>query len=173
MRRFLNFKPPDHLSLKDAVEWMLTQDPRSLEFHWLLQSEYCELHSRVREYDFILLYTKENYGADATCLMERAGIQRFNSMGPNTNHTPVWTARPRDCDQQPLLDKGLAIEADSNACAEDEEVTHLELLFPQDVARRLVHHLQQDYITFNIPEPSWIDEATGVLYETPLRELRF
>lgn len=156
-----------YLSVKDAVTWMLEHDPRTQEFHWMLQSEYCELRKRVHQFSVVMLYSKKRTGGDASCLLEAAGLQRFNSMGPAYNNTPFWTTQARECMDMPTLNR----EPSAASCTADDEEDILKLIFPPDVARRLMAHLQQDYDTFNIPEPSWIKDATGILYETPIIEL--
>ena len=60
---------------------MLSPDLRTLEFHQLLQSEYCELRDRVQEFRYVLLYFKEHPGA-GKCVMRLAGVERLNRMAP-------------------------------------------------------------------------------------------
>ena len=157
-----------NISMKDMVEWMLSQDPTDVEFHWLLQSEYCKLTDRIHSYDYVLYYAKETFGPDSVCLMEKAGIGRFNTNGPEANWSDFWTAGANSCHEE---ENELANEPTTTSCEEDEEVLMAKLLFPPDVAKLLMAHLRQDYVTFNIPEPDWFSQATGILYDTPFHEL--
>jgi len=151
-------------SLKDAVEWMLARNPKQLESHWLLQSEYCELSKRVLEYDVVMLYSKDTLAADASCLMELAGIQAFNSDGEEQ----FWRTLT---DLVGTGDRPGTTSHAGSSYTDDEDAEKLKLLFPPKVANLLMAHLQQDYDVFNIPKPEWIAHATGTLYATPVLDL--
>jgi hypothetical protein len=157
-----------NVSMKNLVEWMLSQDPAHVEFHWLLQSEYCQLRDRIQSYDYVLHYGKETFGPDSACLMEKAGLVRFNTNGPKTNWSDFWTVGASSCREE---EEELGNEPTTTSCTEDAEVEMLKLLLPPEVAKLLMAHFRQDYVTFNIPEPDWLSQALGILYDTPFVEL--
>jgi len=139
------------LSMKDAVEWMLMQNPARLEQHWLLQSEHCQLRDRVTEYTVVGRYSKENLSKDASCIMDMAGVGDFNNMGPQSTSESFWDA--------------VAAPNPTGSDTDAQEIAELQRLFTPEAARKLIQHLRQDYETFNYPkEPAWLEGATGELY---------
>lgn len=145
------------LTMQDAVEWFLAQDPIRLENHWLLQSEHCQLRDRVTEYTIITRYSYDLASKEQDCLMDMAGLSEFNNLGLGSDGTSFWDS----------------FEARDSAVRTDlQEVRLLQKLFTPDAARRLIQHLKQDYETFNYPQvPQWLEGATGELYRQSLMTL--
>merc|ERR1719183_3329296 len=69
-------------SMKDVVEWFVTQDLHKVDIHWRFQSDFCELHSRLLEYDFLLFYSKSNVNADAICTLKKSTSRALQCHGP-------------------------------------------------------------------------------------------
>lgn len=141
-----------NVTMRKAVEWLLQTN--STSGHWKPQSSFCELENRVQDYTFLGLYAQEKFGADAACLMTIAGIDKYNSIG--SNNTPIWGA------------------VDHSACKpfnffhfEDKasEGEMMKKLFTPEAARNVIKAYKVDYITFQLPEPEWVPEATGELFD--------
>merc|ERR1719277_45201 len=148
-------------SMKDLVAWvqMTNLSSPNVEAHWMPQSDFCQLKARLAEYNVIGLYTKDKLAADATCIMKMGGINQFNSLGSASGNEPFWQV-------------GAVGGGPNVTCSSDlEEEALLKKMLTPDAARLLVEAFQADYDLFNLPRPSWIDEATGELYMTPLAEL--
>lgn len=134
------------VSFSRVVEWLLASDPRKVNRHWRLQSEHCHLRERIHEYNIIGYMTKETLAEDAACIMDRMGISAFNTADGTPGH-PFWT---------PPKKRGPA----------NAEEDLLKKFFTASAARRVIRHLRQDYETFNLPpEPKWVAEASGSLYD--------
>mmetsp|Transcript_64130 Transcript_64130/g.173140 ORF Transcript_64130/g.173140 Transcript_64130/m.173140 type:complete len:333 (-) Transcript_64130:254-1252(-) len=137
--------PIDHnvwVSIRKIVSWALNADlgPSHLNEHWVMQSHFCELKERIHEYTFIGYMTKESLTRDAACLLEEAGLAKFNAefVGDETpTEKNTWTNEER------LLMK----------------------LFTKDAAKELVQKFADDYSTFGLPEPAWVESATGEWYD--------
>lgn len=140
-----NSKLGKPISFSQGWRWMLTKDPTTLNGHWTLQSEHCQLRTRIKEYNFIGLMTKETYAHDSRCILERAGLEEYDTTGDGSGK-PLFTPSP------PGANKA------------EEDV--LKKLFTPEAARSLIAHLHADYETFNFPsEPSWVAEATGEWFD--------
>lgn len=143
------------ISFEKVVDWMLTVDPTDIDGHWSLQSEHCELRTRVREFSVIALYSKDSLARDSACIMKLAGISRFNTQGNGTDK-PFW--------EDPS--GGASERATSNPDILDEEQV-LKRLFTPGAARRLIQHFHQDYKVFGFQEePEWVQHATGEWYRS-------
>lgn len=59
---------------------------------------------------------------------------------------------------------GLGLDLD------EREVTLLKKLFTKEAAMKLYAHLKEDYDTFHLPLPSWVNSATGEYYDRPCVE---
>lgn len=138
----ITFQKGEPIPFRQALLWMLRSDPANVDGHWKLQSEHCDLKNRIQEYTIVGLMTKETLYQDATCIMRQAGLDRFN-VRDNVDE-PFW-----------------AQKAAVNKQREESEIDVLKKLFMPDAARELMTKLHQDYETFHLPEPTWIDQATG------------
>jgi len=132
-----------------AIQWMLKQDPSKVNGHWSLQSEHCGLKRRLREFNLVGLYTHETLGDDASCVMEVAGIDKFNVMGGGSTER-YWRAGARN-----------TYKSSEEKSALTNETVVLKKMFSRESAIRLKAKFAEDYSLFNFPYPSWIDEATG------------
>ena len=133
------------ISFSRIWRWMLRNEPASLNGHWTLQSEHCQLRTRIKEYNWIGLMTKETFAHDSRCILERAGLEGFDTTGDGSG-TPLFTPSPQGANKA------------------EEDV--LKKLFTPEAARSLIAHLHADYETFNFPhEPSWVAEATGEWFD--------
>lgn len=147
----------ERVTMKTAVDWYTTVNKRTLDEHWLPQSYICQLDTRVSEYTVVGLYSEDNYGNDASCLMEVANISYFNSKGPEYGNAPYW----EDVDTATLVPPN-NYHVDTDAA----EQLMLQKLFTKEGARRLIGALAVDYDTFHFPrEPAWVIGATGEWYE--------
>jgi len=132
-----------------AIRWMLEQDPSTLNGHWSLQSEHCELKRRLREFNLVGLYTHDTLGDDASCVMEVAGIDKFNIIGGGSTER-YWRAGAHN-----------GLHSLNETPALTNETAVLKKMFSRVSAIRLMGRFAEDYSLFNFPYPSWIDEATG------------
>jgi len=159
--------PDERISMKTILDWYLTQNPAELPLdlnHWVMQSSFCELKTRVREYDVIGLYTKETMSVDATCVMEMGNISEYNTKGSAYDDEPFWELPSED--QQEFTGSGPT--ENTLATTSSAETDLLKKIFTPEAAYKLAMHLQQDYETFNLLRPDWISQATGELFDAPL-----
>lgn len=151
---------PTHTNIfKDAVEWALRTDMSVVNPHWLPQAYHCELHKYISAYTVIGVIDKTNnvnqYPRDAACLLEEAGLSRFDIFSNQTDvgerpHCPTCAA--------------------TSMSASEEDI--LKRLFTPDAARALIKRLQIDYDTFGfVKEPAWVAAATGEWYSKPPNQL--
>jgi len=116
----------------------------------------------VSEYNVVGLYSEENYGEDATCLMDIANISSFNSKGPEYNNTPYWESIDTASDRPPN---------DYHSDTDAEEKAVLQKLFTKEGAEMLIEALADDYDTFHFPKnPDWLAGATGEWFDAVLSE---
>lgn len=128
------------ISFATAVEWMLSRKPRTLDPHWQLQSEHCDLRTRLGEYTVIGLMSKSSFSDDARCILEMANISHTNR---DRNGKPIfYTGRQSSISEEDMLKR----------------------MFTPEAARALVRHMRQDYNVFQLQEPAWTSAATGELY---------
>jgi hypothetical protein len=140
---------PKAVTFESVVNAMLHSDPRSMDGHWKLQSEHCELKTRVSEYSIIGLMKKDTLAADATCILDIAGLSEFNVDGSGQRFWHI-----------PTQSDGDIVHVDPQS-----EESVLKKLFTPDAARALIAHLKQDYDTFHFQrEPDWVKDATGEWY---------
>lgn len=150
------------VTMRAAVDWMVGTDRTIVNEHWLPQSYFCELQDRVSEYTTVGLYSEENYGKDATCLMDMANISYFNSKGAEYGFSPYWEDVDTASDRPPN---------DYHSDTDDEEQLVLQKLFSPEGAQKLIEALANDYDTFHFPkEPAWLAGATGEWYDSVLSE---
>jgi len=146
------------VTMRKAVDWMVSVDTASLEGHWLPQSYFCELRGRVSEYTMIGVYSEENYGNDASCLMDMANLSYYNSKGPEYDNAPYWDDAA-----------SFGSENDYHCSTDAEEHALLQKLFTKDGAERLIEALAVDYDTFHFPrQPEWLSGATGEWFDAVL-----
>lgn len=147
---------PGQVSMRILTGWMEHSDLTLLKGHWSPQAYFCDLENRAEEYTFIGVYEEETFGENAACLMELGAIEKYNTMGPGLNNTPIWG------------------RTDMSACpapnpyhlgSAEEEVNMMKKLFTTRAAKVIIEAYKIDYITFNLPEPDWIFEATGELFD--------
>jgi len=148
------------LTMSVAVNWMMQANLLTLNEHWLPQAYFCQLKSRILQYSIVGRYSQNSYGDDATCVMEDAGLDRYNSKGPDHNNTAYWTTSDTSANAPPN---------NYHTNTDAEENAMLQRLFTPDAARKLIALLHMDYETFNFPkEPAWVPQATGSLYNKGL-----
>jgi len=135
------------ISFKTALEWVLESDPDNIDGHWGLQSAHCELNSRLGEYNLVTMMNKDSLGDDASCIMETAGIARFNVVGGGS--TDRYWRSPNDTDPTAISDVGRT-----------EEYV-LKKLFSEHTADQFMRKFHKDYALFRLQPPEWIKEATG------------
>lgn len=141
------------LPFSSAVDWLrnlphTNGEPvtAALNSHWNLQSRHCELNKRIHEYNFVLMMTSDSLAADATCLLERAGLSSLNVQN-STDSSPYW------------------ISADSSG-AVSTTADHLKAFYTKEAAEVVYKAYEEDYHTFNLSRPSWIEDAHGRLYHS-------
>lgn len=152
-------------TMHKAVEWIQHADLASLDVNWLPQSYFCELQKRVGEYTVVGLYSRNNYGDDASCVMTRANIEGYNFKSPEYVGTelqklPLW--------QQ--SDRVSALRVHSLRPFNDTaEHALMQKLFTEEGALSLMAVFHEDYTTFHFPErPTWLPAVTGDLYDVEL-----
>lgn len=158
-----NMKEGERLTFRKALEWALDTrtDLSTANGHWRMQSEMCGLKDNIGFFSIIGLTTKSTLSRDATCIMDRAGLSQYNVVHHTTNDSaleatsdePFW--RPHSD-----MIKGWGAETRYQATGGDE-TEMLRRLYTPELARRAIRRFQQDYDMFHIPEPDWIDQATG------------
>lgn len=154
------------LTMKDVVEWVVKADlsSPSTNAHWMPQSEFCELRDRISEYNVIGLYNKDLLWKDSTCVMDMAGFSEFNTLGPEYDDAPFWAP----VDEKFDISGGVSATSSDSAA----EIEELKKLFTKEAGRAVLKAYESEIKLFNFPpEPEWLKDATGELYETPLSEL--
>lgn len=147
-----------HVSFEAVVGWALQRNlsSRNLDGHWLLQARHCELHARVRDFTVVGLMQKDSFGVDSSCLLERAGLQRFNR---GRDDKPLF-AKAQKLGSGWGAPNGFVAHGTQWGTSEEEAV--LQKLYTQEAARAMIHHMQEDYQTFGFPaEPAWVAHASG------------
>jgi len=119
-------------SVKMAMPWSNT--------HWNLQSEHCELQKRIHEYNFISLMQPSTFTDNAMCLMSLGNLTQYasNAIGELTFTTQV----------NPTLKTKNHFSA-------------LKKFYTPEAARAVMELYKTDYDLFKVPEPAWINDATG------------
>lgn len=137
------------ISFRHALDWILNDSTNILQIdgHWSLQSNRCGMSNGSLEKYFTIVgkMTKATLQQDAARIMETAGIDRYNIATRGSNGTKFWN------------DGGVKYKQ----YREESEEDVLRKLFTPETARQLMKKFQQDYDTFQLPEPDWIDQATG------------
>ena len=84
-------KKGEVVTFHEAINWMLEQnDLSNIDGHYKLQSEYCNLHSHINDdYTIIGRMEKGTLISDPTCIMEHAGLSRFNRVRKGSMD-PYW-----------------------------------------------------------------------------------
>lgn len=134
------------IPFSSAVEWINAVNVSNLDGHFKLQSAHCELDQRIHEYNVIGLFTHNTLAADATCLMEKAGLSKFNTIGQGAVNAPFWHLPNQD--------------SNSN----QEHIELLKSFYTRESAELLYQKFAKDYALFGLPRPAWIDEAHGKLF---------
>ena len=152
-RKHAGKKKGQKVTFREAINWILDQDVSSINGHWKLQSEHCNLRNHIKDYTIIGRMEKETLSSDASCLMDKAGISMFNKVN-DSSPEPFWR------DKKDMVSKKHHSTKQELVRVESEEDV-LKKLFTPRMARILVEKMQQDYDTFKLPEPTWIKDATG------------
>lgn len=134
-------KSGDQITFSQAVSWILDQDLSELDGHFRPQANHCELDQRIDEYNVIGLMESRNLASTASCLLERAGLERLNVINGKEGSEPFW--QPKTGEQT---------------------VDYLMKFYTTESAKAVYDAFAIDYQTFDIPPPSWMDHATGELY---------
>jgi len=129
-------------SIRKIVTWALNSelDPYHQNEHWVMQSHFCDLKERINEYTFIGFMTKETLSRDARCMLEEAGFANFGTVFAD--------------DAAPI-----------NEAVGTKEDHILMKLFTKDAATKLIEKYADDYNTFGLPRPDWVESATGEWYD--------
>merc|ERR1711957_705415 len=90
-RRENQFGKP--VSFLQAIEWMLANGPTKVNTHWAIQSFRCELKHRLQGFNVVALMNKTTLAHDASCLMNIAGLEKFNHAAGKAD-APFW--RPHE-----------------------------------------------------------------------------
>lgn len=135
-------------SFSRVLNWFYSggKDAAHIDGHFQLQSRHCELYRRVPEYSHIVLMNKKSYAQDATCLLKHAGLDWLNDRGDGTELFSV---------------------AENPSTSADEETEFLKKFYTPDAAKALYEIYREDYQTFNIKTPDWMDDATGEWFDIP------
>jgi len=128
------------IPFSQAVEWALTQDLTHVDGHFRLQSRHCELHNRLHEYSVIGVMQSDTLAEDASCMLSRANLSHVN-YNSHTKTAPFWKV--------------------GHHRNRSENVEFLQSFYDQEAANAMYNLLKEDYETFKMPKPSWIDSAHG------------
>ena len=93
---------------------------------------------------------KDTFVSDSTCILEQAGLSRFNRKKRKGSNGKFWRGDARTAEW-----------LGGTYSEEEPEDEVLKKLFSPKMARKLVKKLQRDYDVLRLPEPAWIDDATG------------
>jgi hypothetical protein len=137
------------IPFSQAVEWLPNQssDRVITDGHWSLQSQHCELHSRLHEYTTLGVMSDSSLASNAACLLERSGLSYLNVQNASNTHIPFWQpgARPQHT---------------QNFNTDD----YLAAFYTREAAEIVYKFYEQDYKVFGLPRPAWIDSAHGKLF---------
>ena len=143
------------ISFRHALDWILHADVSAIDGHYKLQSVRCGIQNGGLEKYFTIVgrITKETLSTDADCLMEYANISQYNIPSAKS-------VRERNISSQATFWSKGAGAANIKYRPEKEEDV-LKKLFTKEAARKLMDKFRSDYNTFQLPEPEWIEDATG------------
>ena len=153
IRKHAGKKQGERVTFHEAIKWILDQDPARINGHWKLQSEHCNLRTHINDYTIIGRMEKETHSSDAACIMEKAGIDQFNKERKSATE-PFWKDFHTMTQQ-----RGPSVHKESSEV--NSEVDVLKKLYTPALARALMEKMKQDYDILKLPEPSWIEDATG------------
>jgi len=154
-RKGLGVPPGEPITFRQAIQYQLSERPHIGDPHYTLQSSNCGIGTDgagLQNFDFVALMTLETLGIDALCLIESAGLQAYNRMSTSIDAEPFWK---RDRNQ---MQKTLSQYTSDLLAKEQDE---LKKWYSPELARQMLLYYKQDYEIFQIPLPTWIDEATG------------
>lgn len=140
------------VTFHEAIKWILDQNPARINGHWKLQSEHCNLRTHINDYTIIGRMEKEDHSLDAACIMEKAGIDQFDRES-RTSTEPFWNDVQKMTQQ-----RGPSVHKEYEDIS---EVDVLKKLYTPTLARAFMEKMKQDYDILKLPEPSWIENATG------------
>lgn len=145
------------ISFRHALDWVLGIDVAKVDGHYKLQSERCGMKNGGLEKYFTIVgkMTKETLPSDADCLMEYANISQYNIPAGSAGRREENTTFPLT-----FWTKGGGFKPKLNYRPEKEEDVLMKL-YTKEAARDLMKKFSQDYDTFQLPEPKWIESATG------------
>jgi hypothetical protein len=108
--------------------------------HWNHQSEHCELHKRLHEYNLISLMHPTMFTNYAMCTLSLGNLTKYASdaKGKQTFSAPV----------NPSLES-------------NKHSSVLKKFYTPESARAVMQLYKADYDLFKLPKPAWIDSATG------------
>jgi len=143
------------ISFAQAIDWVIK--PGNANDHFTPQSSRCDIKKRLHEYNIVALMQKSTLADDAGCVMDVAGIGRFNhANGNETGH--FWRHHGEaDGDKESTF---------HSTTRDDEEGKVLQRLFSKEKAEELMVFFKNDYELFNLPTPEWVKSATGELLHT-------
>ena len=133
-------KNGEEVTFHEAIDWILDQNPADIDGHWKLQSEHCNLRSHINDYTIIGRMEKDTHSSDASCIMEKAGINRFNKQN-STSTEPFWKEHSK-------------MTIAGQHYRQESEVETLKKLYSPTMARALMDKMKQDYEILKLPEPS-------------------
>lgn len=130
------------VSFRRAVEWLQRQSPATVDGHFKPQARHCELYQRLPEYNVVVLMRPETLDKDAACVLEMANLTRLDIRGFSGHH-----------EQHPQQGR---LELTSDL---------LRKFYTPMAARKVMQFFREDYDLFGLPQPAWITEADGSLYD--------
>lgn len=152
-RNFYRIQRGEMISFRTALNWILDEkvDPREINRHWALQIVQCGLdrpNALSDIYTIVGRVDKATMSRDATCVMEKANLSRFDTRsGPLDD--PFWA---------PFQE--MVVNGTEHYRTENEEDV-LKKLYTPELARQFMEKYDADYKILHMPEPAWIAEATG------------
>ena len=152
-RSFHNIPPGTPITFRQALDWILhpgTLVDGTMNAHYQPQTFMCglshpdALHSM---YNIVAYLDKKTVSKDAACIMERAGLTRYNTRGGGPEEDPFWVSLT----EIPIF----------NYRPANQEEENLKRFFTPELARQFMEKYRVDYETLHIPEPAWVQHATG------------
>ena len=129
------------VTFREAINWLVDTNPLAIiDPHWRLQSEFCNLREHLNDFTIIGRMEKETFTSHSNCILEKARI---------TSSEPFFKTRDEITNRM-----GIHYRKES-----EEDV--LKKLYSPRMARIVMEKMYQDYEVLRLPEPAWIDDATG------------
>ena len=151
------------ISFRHALDWIMRENVTSIDGHFSLQSNRCGMEDGGLENYFTVIgkMTKDTLPSDGDCIMKFANASQHNIPAAGAPRLPRegnGTVQPPTF-WSPQGGKRGGIE--TITYREEDESDVLKRLFTKEAAQELMEKFRRDYDVFQLPEPEWVELATG------------